>query len=117
MYIISAILELSPETNHDEVIDYYENQIASSTVELPGIEKITCMKLRAVPFSPKDRMPLRNLFYQLQIYFESEEAVQLMLQDEHTMNILDNFLSYSDCTFHWFVGHENTFIKVDYSHT
>ncbi|WP_028778828.1 hypothetical protein [Shimazuella kribbensis] len=111
MYIITLILELTPETNYKQVIDFYEEKIAFPSLKIPGIEKITCIQLKSTPFNEYDRTPLRNLFYQIQISFQSEEAVQEALQIPETMILIKKFIISSKCKFHWFVGHEKTFTR------
>jgi hypothetical protein len=111
MYIITIILELTPETDHEAIIDFYETKIAPSSLLIPGIEKINCVQLRSTPFNTYDTQPLRNLFYQIQIAFPSEEAVDKALQIPKTMKLIQRFRMFSKCKFHWFVGHENTFFE------
>lgn len=117
MYIITIILELTPETNHMEIIDFYESEMATASLHLPGVEKITCVQLKSTPFLDGDKTPLCNLFYQIQISFQSEESVQVTLKDERTMKLVDEFSSFSNCKLHWFVGHENTFYADKVSET
>ncbi|MCH5584556.1 hypothetical protein MK805_06180 [Shimazuella sp. AN120528] len=114
MYIITLILELTPETNHEEIMEFYEEKIASSSLLIPEIEKINCLQLRSTPFNQYDQTPLRNLFYQVQIFFSSEEAVDQALKRPKTLKLLQRFMIFSKCKFHWFVGHEKTFVAEDF---
>jgi hypothetical protein len=109
MYIITLILELTPETNHEEIMEFYEKTIAPTSLLIPEIEKINCVQLRSTPFNKYDMTPLRNLFYQVQIYFPSEEAVDQALKRTKTIKLLQRFMIFSKCKFHWFVGHEKTY--------
>ena len=109
MYIITLILELTPETDFKATIDYYEKKIAPASLRISGIEKINCVQLKSTPYNEYDRTPLRNLFYQIQISFSSENAVEEALQKPETMKLIRRFLISSKCNFHWFVGHEQTY--------
>jgi hypothetical protein len=109
MYIITLILELTPETDFKATIDYYEQKIAPASLKIPGIEKINCVHLQSTPYNQYDRTPLRNLFYQIQISFSSEESVEKALRKPETMKLIKRFLISSKCNFHWFIGHEQTY--------
>jgi hypothetical protein len=114
MYIITLILELTPETDHEEIMEFYEEKIAPTSLLIPEIEKINCVQLRSTPFNKYDKTPLRNLFYQVQIYFPSEEAVDQALKRSNTLKLMQRFLIFSKCKFHWFVGHEKTYFPKDF---
>lgn len=114
MYIITLILELTPETNHEEIMEFYEEKIAPTSLLIPEIEKINCVQLRSTPFNKYDMTPLRNLFYQVQIFFSSEEAVDQALQRSKTLKLMQRFMIFSKCKFHWFVGHEKTYQPNDF---
>ncbi|MXQ54822.1 hypothetical protein [Shimazuella alba] len=111
MYIITLILELTPETDYKQIIEFYEKKIALPSLKIPAIERINCVQLISTPYNDYDTRPLRNLFYQIQISFTSEEAVEEALQMPETMGLIQRFIIFSKCKFHFFVGHEHTFYK------
>lgn len=115
MYIITLILELTPETNHQEIMEFYEQKIVPASLLIPEIKKITCVQLRSTPFNKYDQTPLRNLFYQVQIFFSTETDVDQALRRSKTLKLLQRLMIFSKCKFHWFVGHEKSFIAKDFN--
>lgn len=113
MYLITIILELTPDTDHESIIDFYESNMVQQTLSIPGVQKINCVQLRSTPFNRNDKQPLRNLFYQIQIHFSSEEAFEKVTNMPETLKLLHHFIQFSKCKFHWFIGHDSTFYSAE----
>jgi hypothetical protein len=109
MYLITIILELTPDTDHESIIDFYERNMVQQTLNIPGVKKINCLQLRSTPYNSNDKQPLRNLFYQIQIYFSSEKAFEQVTKMPETLQLLHRFIQFSKCKLHWFIGHDSVY--------
>jgi hypothetical protein len=109
MYIVTLIMELKPDTDHLPIFDFFRKESAPAILQIEGVEKVKTIQLQSTPFNEYDKTPLRNLFFQVQIYFSSKEALQAAMKLPLSMELIDNFLAFSKCTFHWFIGHEKSF--------
>ncbi|WP_028778827.1 hypothetical protein [Shimazuella kribbensis] len=113
MYIVTLIMELKPDTDHLQIFDFFEKEIAPQTLQIQGVEKINCIQLRSTPYNDYDRTPLRNLFFQIQIHYSSEKTLQAAMKLPLSMELIEKFLAFSKCTFHWFIGYENNFSRIE----
>ncbi len=107
MKTLTILCEASPETDKENFIKLYKEVFLPESIKINGVVKIQYGEVNLVQSEFFEATLGRDIFFSIIAYFPSDEAIDAMISDERSGELISVFNSLG-VTSHWLIGVEET---------
>ncbi|MXQ52420.1 hypothetical protein [Shimazuella alba] len=113
MKTVTILCEANPETDKEHFIQLYKEVFLPESIKINGVVKIQYSEITPVESDMFQYTMGKDIFFSITVYFPSSEAIEAMISDERTGELLPVFTSLGVST-HWFVGVEDSVTRYHF---
>jgi hypothetical protein len=113
MQTLTILCEASPDTDKEHFIQLYKEAFLPESIKVNGVVKIQYSEVSPVESEMFQYTMGKDIFFSITVYFPSTEAIEAMVTDERTGELLPVFTSLGVDT-HWFVGFEESVTRYHF---
>jgi hypothetical protein len=107
MKTLTILCEANPDTDKEHFIQLYKEAFLPESIKINGVVKIQYSEIDPVQSELFQFTLGKDIFFSITAYFPTTEAVEAMVSDERSGELISVFNSLGVKS-HWFIGVEET---------
>jgi len=113
MKTLTILCEANPDTDKEHFVQLYTEGFLPESIKINGVVKIQYSEVSPVQSELFQFTLGKDIFFSITAYFPTNEAIEAMVSDERSGELISVFNSLGVKT-HWFIGVEETVTRYHF---